>query len=118
MNNDNVGGSGTFVFGTHKFKDVAVLGPMMDILVEELPAFDFVKEEVDEAIDLYSVSLQEQFTEEKVNLLVDKLELHGAACIFYGDKMIRHHGLLCLSIAVKLGETESGFFPKKDLALT
>jgi hypothetical protein len=95
-----------------------VLGPMVDILVEELPAFDFVKEEVDEAIDLYSVSLQEQFTEEKVNLLVDKLELHGAACIFYGDKMIRHHGLLCLSIAVKLGETESGFFPKKDLALT
>jgi hypothetical protein len=89
MNNDNVREVELFLSGTHKFKDVAVLGPMVDILVEELPAFDFVKEEGDEAIDLYSISLQEEFTEEKVNLLVDKLELHGAACILWHLMEIR-----------------------------
>jgi hypothetical protein len=93
--------SGTVVLGRKTF-DLALLGSMADILLEELPSFEFAKEDGEEASAAYSIVFTQQFSEEQMRLLVDKLELNGAACVLYGEKQVRMQGFVLWSIALKL----------------
>ena len=66
---------------------------MGDILVSELLSYDFVKEDCQDSPYLILIAFNQHFTEEQMKLLVDKLEINGAACVFYGDKQVRIQGL-------------------------
>ena len=93
--------SGTVVLGRKTF-DLALLGSMADILLEELPSFEFAKDDGEEASAAYSIVFTQQFSEEQMRLLVDKLELNGAACVLYGEKPVRIQGLILWMLAIKL----------------
>jgi hypothetical protein len=78
--------SDTVVLGTKIF-DVTLLGSMVDILLRPLPAYDFIKEDGEEECAVYSINFSHPFSEEEMRLLVTKLDLNGAAAVFYGDGM-------------------------------
>jgi hypothetical protein len=93
--------SNTVILGTKEF-DATLLGSMGDILLRGLPAYDFIKEDGEEGCAVYSINFKNSFSEEEMSLLVTKLDLNGAAAVFYGDKDVRHLGLILWCIAAKL----------------
>ena len=91
----------TIVLGTKTF-DVNQLGSMVDILVRPLPTYDFIKEDGEEGCAVFSIYFNQPFTTEEMSILVTKLDLNGAAAVFYGDKDVRHQGLVLWCIAAQL----------------
>ena len=63
------------------------------ILLKDLPPYHFVQEN-DQDVFLYSMNFKQQFNENKMKLLVDKLYINGAECVFYGDKSVRTQGII------------------------
>jgi hypothetical protein len=64
-------------------------------------------------------SLEVSQTEDKLLLMIEELELNGAACMFYGDKKTLHRGLVCWAVAIEL--RNSNIFrpiPKNGILLT
>ena len=87
-----------------KWKTFLLLGSMMKILCEEIPDYEFVRKHGEESAELYTLTLKEQFNEEQIFNLSLKLQLNGAACVFYGNKEDRYLGLVLWSVALKLKE--------------
>jgi hypothetical protein len=89
----------TVILGDKEF-DASLLGSMGDILLRELPAYHFIKEEGEDGA--YSIKFSRPFSVEEMSLLVTKLDLNGAAAVLYGDKDVRHNGLILWCIAAEL----------------
>jgi len=81
-----------------------LLGSMMKILFKEIPDHEFVRKHGEESPELYTITLKEQFNEEQICNLSLKLQLNGAACVFYGNKEDRYLGLVLWAVALKLKE--------------
>ena len=75
---------------------------MADILLQELPPFEFVKKDGEQGLDVYSIQFRQPFFEEEMSLFVDRLDLNGASCFFHGDKKVRIQGLILWRLAIKL----------------
>ena len=56
---------------------------------------------------MYSITLKEEFTDEEILNLVLKLQLTGAACVFYGNKEDRYLGLVLWAFSLKLKEVHT-----------
>jgi hypothetical protein len=91
----------TVILGDKEF-DASLLGSMGDILLRELPAYHFIKKEGEDGCALYSIKFSRPFSVEEMSLLVTKLDLNGAAAVLYGDKDVRHNGLILWCIAAEL----------------
>lgn len=92
---------------------------MADILLQELPPFEFVKEDGEQGLDVYSIQFRQPFSEEEMSLFVDRLDLNGASCIFHGDKKVQIQSLILWRLAIKL---RSQYFylqiPQRELEQT
>ena len=80
---------------------------MIKILSNEIPDYLFVRKHGDESPELYSITLKEEFTDEEILNLVLKLQLTGAACVFYGNKEDRYLGLVLWAFSLKLKEVHT-----------
>ena len=56
---------------------------------------------------MYPITLKEEFTDEDILNLVLKLQITGAACVFYDNKEDRYLGLVLWAVALKLKEVHT-----------
>nr|CAH0113059.1 unnamed protein product [Daphnia galeata] len=73
----------------------------MKTLSKEIPDYEFVRKHGEESAELYTLTIKEKFNEEQIFNLSLKLQLNGAACVFYGNKEDRYLGLVLWAVALK-----------------
>ena len=90
-----------FLSGSNIFLNVKSLG-LMKIFSKEIPDYQFGRKNAKESPELYTITLNEEFTQENILNLVVKLQITGAACVLNGNKEDRYLGLVLWALALKL----------------